>query len=144
MSSFWKPDFKVSPHPHIFPLYLKYVDCPDQSHWQAYNCRLTLTAALLSLVLYLWGSPIGFLGSRISLNWISGFGILKQNPGEIRNWKYHGRWDAKKKISGLQDGMKFGVWVRGLENPIGDPLPSPEEENKACGEVRAHCLNSSW
>lgn len=50
----------------------------------------------------------------------------------------------KKKISGLQDCMKFGVHFRGLENPIGDPLPPPEEENKACGEMRAHCMNSSW
>ena len=50
----------------------------------------------------------------------------------------------KKKISGLQYCMKFWVRVRGLENPIGDPLVPPEEENKACGGVRAHCLNSSW
>lgn len=49
-----------------------------------------------------------------------------------------------KKLSGLQDHTKFGVQIRGLENPIGDPLPPPEEENKACGGVRAHCLNSSW
>ena len=49
-----------------------------------------------------------------------------------------------KKISGLQYCMKFWVRIRGLENPIGDPLPPPEEENKACGGVRAHCLNSSW
>ena len=50
----------------------------------------------------------------------------------------------KEKISRLQDCMKFGVWVRALENPIGNPLPPQEEENKACGEMRAHRMNSSW
>ena len=50
----------------------------------------------------------------------------------------------KEKISGLQDCMKFEVHFRGLVNPIGDPLTPPEDENKACGEMRAHCMNSSW
>ena len=49
-----------------------------------------------------------------------------------------------KKKTGLQNYMKFEVQVRGLKNPIGDPLPCPEEENKACGEVRVHCLDRSW
>lgn len=50
----------------------------------------------------------------------------------------------KEEISGLEDCTKFGVQIRGLENPIGDPLPPPEEENKACGGARAHFPNSSW
>lgn len=76
--------------------------------------RLTLTAALSSLDLYLWGSPIVFLGSGISLNWISGFGIIKPNPGEIRNLKYHGRWDAIKKKWDYRitwnSGSRLGDW----------------------------------
>ena len=59
--------------------------------------RLTLTAALSSLVLYLWGSLIGFLESGFPLFESRRFGILKQKPCEIWNWKYHGRWDSKKK-----------------------------------------------
>ena len=50
----------------------------------------------------------------------------------------------KKIILGLQDCMKSGVQVRVLENPIEDPLPPPEEDNKARGGARAHFLNSSW
>ena len=77
--------------------------------------RFTLTAALSSVVLYLWGSPVGFSGSGISLIWISGFGILKQKPGEIWNWKYHGRWDAQKKKNrdyriAWNSGSTLGVW----------------------------------
>jgi len=36
----------------------------------------------------LWGSPIGFSGSGISLIWSSGFGILKKIRGRDRDWNY--------------------------------------------------------
>ena len=48
-------------------------------------------------------SSIGFSGSGISLIWISEFGILKQNPGEIRDWKY--RWRCMRQM--LQMMSKF-------------------------------------
>ena len=40
--------------------------------------------------LYQTVSEMGFPGCGISLMWSSGFGILKQNEGEIRDWKNTG------------------------------------------------------
>ena len=47
--------------------------------------------------------------------WISGFGILKQNLSEIQDWKYHGRWDAKKKYIGITGLHEIGARDYGIE-----------------------------
>ena len=56
------------------------------------------------------GCRIGFSGPGISLIWISGFGIWKQNQGEFRDWKYlqAGMWDAK-----------ITLGIRGLHEILG-------------------------
>ena len=68
-----------------------------------------------------WGPTVCFSGSGISRIWISGFGIFKQNGGEIRDWKYRGKWDAKKEnigITGLHE-----IWGRdcGIEESYWGP-----------------------
>ena len=65
----------------------------------------------------IWKTPLGFAGSWFSLDWNSGFGILKQNRGEIRDWKYarkRGRWDAKNKPwdYGIRGGKDYGIEER--------------------------------
>ena len=50
------------------------------------------------------GSLIGFFGgSGISLTSGSGFGILKQNRGEIRDWKFAREMRCQNQPSGLRD-----------------------------------------
>ena len=68
-----------------------------------------------------WGSSIGFSGSWISLISGLGFGILKQNRGEIRDWKFAREVGCQKQPSGLRAWTKFWVGITGLMNPIGDP-----------------------
>jgi len=59
---------------------------PDlcQVRFKSFSSNETATGKYISLKR---GSSMGFSGSGISLVWSSGFGILKQNSGEIRDWK---------------------------------------------------------
>ena len=53
------------------------------------------------------GSPISFSGCGICVIWGSGFGILKGNRGEIRDWKYAREVGCQKQPSGLRDCPKI-------------------------------------
>ena len=62
-------------------------------------------------------------GSGNSFISISGFGILKQNPGEIRDWKYGRRWNhrdcgiVRNLGSGLRDWrILLGTLTKGTAN----------------------------
>ena len=68
------------------------------------------------------GSSVGhFKVFGISLIWSSGFGIWKQNRGEIRYWKLAREVGRQKQPSGLRDCTKFKVRITGLKDPIRDP-----------------------
>ena len=58
--------------------------------------------------------PDRFFRSRISRIWSSGFGILKQNSRESRNWKYARELQCQKLPPGLHDCTKF--WLSGLQD----------------------------
>ena len=56
-----------------------------QVRFKSFSSNETETGKYISLKR---GTSISFSGSGISLIWSSGFGILKQTSGEIRDWKY--------------------------------------------------------
>ena len=66
------------------------------------------------------GSSIGFSGPGSSLIWSSGFGILEQNRGEFRDWKY--AWEV-----GCQNNSRdYGIArILGRDYGIEEPFWGP-------------------
>jgi len=63
-----------------------------------------------------------FHGDRIFFIWSLGFGILKQNGAEIRDWiSMHTKRDAGNTHHNYRIEQNFWVRVTGFKSPIGDP-----------------------
>ena len=65
------------------------------------------------------GSLIDFSGSGIFLIWSSGFGILEQNRGQIRDWKHAWERDTKNNPQDYGIARNFGSGLRDWKTLLG-------------------------
>ena len=66
-----------------------------------------------------FGFSTGFSRSGISLIWTSGFEIVKQNRGEIRDWKYAQEVNAQNNPQDYGIARNFGSGLQGWRTPLG-------------------------
>ena len=67
--------------------------------------------------------------------WGSGFGILKRNPGEIRDWKVCAGGGMPKITLGITGLPEILGRDCGIENPIGDPSVGDGKKNLEKGKT---------